>query len=304
MIFAKYIVMPKRRITESAKKSASKSATIKSHKRPRTKKSLPISPIKSLEQPSKQPDSPTPSPSKSPDFVSRLMDNLRSVFSDLSFEVITGLHDKTQNLNYDEIRGFICDSKETCECFALKVYYDAEPYVLIDRIKYKYGTDCKLTGTNIITRLTGMFRDNHISPVQLYDAAKIHIVVDGKPHALKLSTYHILLHGVSWYNKYGYLTDMHSREVENNERVANTILPPKVRKEATKALGDSIPETTTFREFTRMVDNARLGKSGSEEDKNRFMRAYLVVEDYLENSKSNKNMKIKYDFSGLKLREV
>ena len=81
-------------------------------------------------------------------------------------------------------------------------------------------------------------------------------------------------------------------------------MPLKVRKEATKALGDSIPETTTFREFTRMVDNARMGKSGSEEDKNRFMRAYLVVEDYLENSKSNKNLKIKYDFSGLKLREV
>jgi hypothetical protein len=65
-----------------------------------------------------------------------------------------------------------------------------------------------------------------------------------------------------------------------------------------KIYSNSIPETTTFREL------ARLSKSASEEDKNRFMRAYLVIEDYLENSKSNKNLKIKYDFSGLKSRPL
>lgn len=224
---------------------------------------------------------------------------LKNVFKDLAFEVDRNQTEEGGVVYYDAIRGFACERKESCECFALKVYHLPSPYVLVDRIRYKYADECKLTGSDILSRLTKTFREHNIRPIQLYDVAKIHIVVDGRPEQIKLSTYSILLNGISWYNKYGYLSDTHEHEVAVNNSVANTPIPPKLQKDVNKVFGDSynVPIGTTFREFTQSVNEIRLDDSVSEEQKNKFMRSYLLVEEYL-----TKNKKIKYSYYDLKLR--
>ena len=170
----------------------------------------------------------------------------------------------------------------------------------MDRIRYKYAADCKLTGTDILGRLTKTFRTHNIQPVQLYDVAKIHIVIDGNPEQIKLSTYSILLNGISWYNKYGYLSDTHEKEVANNNKVANSYITPKLMKEINKVFDGSyvISPKTTFREFTQSVNEVRLDDSIPEEQKNKFIRAYFLIEEYL-----TKNKKIKYNYYDLKLQK-
>ena len=228
----------------------------------------------------------------------RLIRELQKVFKELSFEVDRNKLDDF-SIEYDHIHGLTCEKKDTCECFALKVYHSPDSYVLVDRIRYKYAAECRLTGTDILVRLTNTFRTHNIQPVQLYDVAKIHIMVDGKPEQIKLATYYILLNGISWYNKYGYLSDKHENEMTNNNKVANSSITPKLRNEINKVFDGSymVLPKTTFRQFTQSVNEVRLDDSIPEEQKNRFVRAYLLIEEYL-----TKNKKIKYNYYDLKLR--
>jgi len=223
-----------------------------------------------------------------------LADRLRAMFNELVFEVEYDLTEDNPKQHYDFIRGLACENKEKCECFALKVYYYPDAYVLIDRIRYKYGEECRLSGSIILEKLTRTFKDNNISPVFLYDVAKINIEVDGAPKQFSLSTYNILLHGVSWYNKYGYINHKHAEEMAINNMEANKAISSQLLAKINEALDGVyvVPKTTTFREFAQIVDDTRRNHSLPPEIKNNFMRAYLVVNDYFMKNKT----KLKYDF--------
>jgi hypothetical protein len=240
---------------------------------------------------------PTP-PQISNPLTDKLVQELHKVFKELSFEVDRNKLDDF-SMKYDHIHGLTCEKKDICECFALKVYYSPDSHVLVDRIRYKYAAECKLTGTDILRRLTNTFLTHNIQPVQLYDIAKIHVTINNTPAQINLAIYSILLHGISWYNKYGYLSDTHDREVENNREVANSPITPKLRKDINNVFGDTynVEPNTTFRAFTESVNEVRLDGSIPDERKEQFIRAYLLMEAYL-----IKNKKIKYSYYDLKLR--
>jgi hypothetical protein len=259
--------------------------------------------IRSTRSKSKSPSSPQTKIQKLdlPDLTSTLADELRLTFKDLTIEVDRNKYDDIYKRTYDYIHGLMCDDKTRCECFALRVYPEPDEFVHVDRIKYKYGSECSLTGTDVLVRLTKLFREQHIPRVQIYDSARIHIMVDGKPHELKLSTYHILLHGESWYNKYGYRGDRYETESEKNNKLRGSNLSPKLLKSVNNALEGVFvfPKNTTFSEFVKKVDEQRRDMLVEPEIQNLFMRAYLLVEEYL-----NNNRKVAYDYSDLKLRRT
>lgn len=273
----------------------------KSSKKSKTKSNTPEK-ISANSKTRKNKSSPEKSAEKSPNRLTDLLINeLQKVFSELSITVERAQiqPDPKPEQHFDYIHGLTCNDPNTCECFSLKVYYSPDAYVLVDRIRYKYAAECKLTGTDILVRLTNVFKKNNIKPVQLFDVATISAVIDGSPTPIKLSIYQILLNGISWYNRYGYLSDMHESEMATNDKFANSHIAPKLLKEINESFEGSyvVPKKTTFREFTQSVNEVRLDESVSPELKNRFIRAYLIIENYIV-----KNRKIKYAHYDLKLR--
>ena len=271
------------------KRSRSKSETSKSLTKTNSRKTIRRSPSKSR------------SPSISNQTVTlteKIANELRVTFKDITIEVDHNQYDDIHKQSYDYIHGLMCGDKTRCECFALRVYHNPKAFVHVDRIKYKYASECTLTGTDVLVRLTDIFQTHHIPHVQIYDSARIHIKVDGKPHELKLSTYHILLHGESWYNKYGYRGDKYAIEFEKNAKLRGSILSPKLHKSVNEALEGVyvFPKKTTFGEFVKKIDEVRRDTSMNSTQQNAFMRAYLRVEEYLIDNK-----KVAYDFSDLKL---
>jgi hypothetical protein len=228
------------------------------------------------------------------DLTDTLANKLRDMFHDLTIRVDRDQYDDIHKTNYHYIHGLACEDDKNCECFALRVYSEPEPYVHVDRIKYKYASKCALTGTDVLVRLTELFKKHQIPRVQLYDAATIHITVDGQPKEMKLSTYNILLHGESWYNRYGYRGYKYEADKVKNDKIRNTKIPPKLRNDFENTQMD---KSTTFGEFAQTVDSMRRDKSTPAETMNAYLRDYLLVEDYL-----TKTKKIAYDFSDLKLR--
>ena len=254
------------------------------------------------------------------DLTDTLAGKLRQMFHDLTIRVDRDQYDDIQKHTFDYIHGLACEDNKNCECFALRVYSEPqgfkesegrsqseifrrvsegdsrenEPYVHVDRIKYKYASKCALTGTDVLVRLTELFKKHRIPRVQLYDAATIHVKVDDEPKEIKLSTYSILLHGESWYNRYGYRGDKYAADREKNEKIRNTKIPPNLRNEFANL---QIDKSTTFGEFAKKVDSMRRDKTTPAEMMNSHLRAYLQMEKYL-----TKTKKIAYDFSDLKLR--
>jgi hypothetical protein len=234
--------------------------------------------------------------SQEKDMTDRLVNQLRIVFPELTIEI-----DRQSAETHDYIHGMACTEKARCECFGLEVRKEPEPYVHVDRIKYKYATDCTLTGTDVLMRLTAAFRTVQVPKVQMYDAARIYVDVDGEQKQMKLSTYYILLHGESWYSRYGYRSDEYETEKTKNRAVIDSKLTPNLVKDINAALetAGSVSRETTFGQFAKRVDDVRKDSASSPELKNNYLRAYLVMEAYLKKTK-----KIKYNFYGLILRDT
>jgi hypothetical protein len=105
--------------------------------------------------------------------------------------------------------------------------------------------------------LTEAFLEYKPASVSLYDMAKLHVTVDGKPAEISLAIYNILLHGVSWYNKFGYVSDRFEAEQEYN----NQIRQKKITKQLFTKITNIVPEwksdlhpNMTHQEIMRHID--------------------------------------------------
>ena len=232
------------------------------------------------------------------DMTMMMQNELRLTFPELTFEISPAQYDEFNKTHYNLIHGLVCGNKEICECFAIRIYHEPDIYIHVDRIKYKYGSECSLSGTYIITKLTDLFKRHQFPHVQMYDSAKIHITVDGEPREINLFLYHILLTGESWYNKYGYRSDYYTDERKKNEEFVNKPIPPQLKKTLNAELEGiyTIPKGMTFRDFAIKIDSVRRDEFATPEQKNIFMRAYFIIEEYILDTK-----KIKYN-TRLKLR--
>lgn len=159
-----------------------------------------------------------------------------------------------------EMRGYLCEDDERCECFNLKINTD-EKHILLDRVKYKYGDACTLSGTDVMTRLSEVFRTMRNKGVkyniQLYDRARVKLVdAEGRKHEIMLSLQYIMLHGIPWYSKFGFRTPKFDAEVATNELTMNKPLPPQLLKKINAMLspGMQIQKGTTFRQSAKMLE--------------------------------------------------
>ena len=243
--------------------------------------------------------SPTPVQPQQSTMTDMLVNELQLAFPELTIQVFRQQFDEIYKLQFDYIHGTTCSDKTVCECFALRVYDAPETIVHIDRIKYKYGPECGLSGTSILSRLTNMFKMHRTPGVQIYDSASIHTLVNGEPRDIKLSVYLILLNGESWYNRYGYRSDNYATEVEQNNAFSNKPLTPQLLRSINNGLSGihEFSKGTTFRECVQKINETLRDRTSPEEQRVAFTLAYFKIEDYV-----TKNKKIKYDYSGLKLQ--
>lgn len=160
-----------------------------------------------------------------------LVDCLKRNFPDLTIQV-------ANKSDHIYIYGYACNDESQCECFGLKAIDDPTWYIELDHIKYKYGDKCTMTGTQIIDNLTRAFRDAKIPKVVLYDVAKMFVTVNAAPYGVRLYVYNILLHGESWYNKYGYVSASHAADKKHND----VVIHKKVSKLTYKKINEMCPD--------------------------------------------------------------
>ena len=197
---------------------------------------------------------------------------LSRTFSDLTISV-----DNTSG----EIHGLSCIDEKKCECFNLVIDQKAHN-ILIDRVRYKYGEDCALSGTDIMTRLVNVFHEmQHKYKVQLYDRARVQL--DNK-HEILLSMHYIILHGIPWYAKFGFRTPQYDNEVAANEATMNRVITPMILKRinAHLSLENAVKKGTTFRQAAKLLSKTQT-------------LAYLELYNYLADDKAKRLKYAYYD---------
>lgn len=224
--------------------------------------------------------------SSTPEFpkkIQELKSSLETFFQKLSIE-ITATILKEEYL----IRGFTCITETECECFCLKIIMD--PFVVwIERIKFKYGEKCNLTGTEILQKLTNCFRELQLAKVVLYDVAKVQFKYGEESIQINMHIFNILLYGQSWYNRFGYISDNYKEEKEHNAALQNTKISPqllaKMKKEVPNC-GVELKQGITFKQLGEIVNTElRLNRNVC------VLKLMQALQTYLE-----KNKKIRYNF--------
>lgn len=159
-----------------------------------------------------------------------------------------------------EIRGYLCEDESKCECFNLKIDIQ-DKHILLDRVKYKYGDACTLSGTDVMTRLSAVFRTMTKKGVeyrvQLYDRARVKLTdEEGHKHEILLSIQYIMLHGIPWYAKFGFRTPQYNTEVSENELTMNKTITPQLLKKINSVLSPEkqIQKGITFRQAAKMLE--------------------------------------------------
>lgn len=231
--------------------------------------------------------------SSSPQFPQKIQELVKSLvkfFPSLTIEP-TPIISKQEYF----IRGFFCETQSTCECFCLKIAI--APFVVwIERIKFKYGDQCFLTGTEILQKLTNCFRELRIPKVALFDVAKVQFQYREKSIQISMHIFNILLYGESWYNRFGYISTTYKEEKEQNSKLQNTKLSAqllsKLKKELDQGEGPSTDCTIqlspgiTFKQIGELINTElRTNKNLC------VLKLMQALEIYLD-----KNKKIKYNF--------
>jgi hypothetical protein len=150
------------------------------------------------------------------------------------------------------IAGYQCENHYTCECFKLKQYPFQQNDIMVDHIKFNHGEDCKLSGTDIVSGIATVaskyiakskqYNEKHNADLPtgfaLYDVSKLHVRIDGKMVGIPLATYYILLHGQSWYNKFGFVSKNYAEEQTAN----NTLRAKRLTSQFIKKVVAIVPE--------------------------------------------------------------
>jgi hypothetical protein len=164
----------------------------------------------------------------------------------------------------------------------------------VDHIKYEKAKRCTLSGTEILTRLVSVLKKIDANEISLYDVAKYYM----HGTSIKVWIYSVLLHGISWYNRYGFKSAMHNHEISQNEKLANSAITPRLRAKISSNLpdGHSLTRGITLRQFAKQVDAAIKSQTTTDEDKKKWITGYKILEEWIEKGK-----KLKYQYYSLKL---
>ena len=131
-----------------------------------------------------------------------------------------------------------------------------EVYLFIEHnemmIAHIYSCPPKLCGTDVLEYLYSVAYVLGIETVELMDTSTIH---GGK---VRLGYYHILLHGISWYNSMGYYGNTFKEDTIYNKRqiqrrIDDVVKCPTIRTILEDVLGD-YSESMTVQQAIRELD--------------------------------------------------
>jgi hypothetical protein len=101
---------------------------------------------------------------------------------------------------------------ERGECFLVKMH---ETRMEIIRLKYPEQDQCCMRGSEILIKLYEVARKLGVLSISVSDYSEIP-ANDPDKEPICFYRYYILLHGVSWYNTFGYFSDEYDKEVPHN----------------------------------------------------------------------------------------
>lgn len=184
---------------------------------------------------------------------------LKSHFPQLEIDHELGKDEETK-MTIIRIRGNMCKEREKCECFSLDVFDD---HIHIDRIKYKYSEYCTMSGKEIMDRLNQSFHELKVPKVTLFDEAKVKFIgKDGKEYMIELKKYNILLYGMSWYNRFGYVSQDYVKELEHNREIRNAKLTAPFTKKIMGLCPSCNLANQTYGSLAQLIDHKLREKTG------------------------------------------
>ncbi len=229
-------------------------------------------------------------------FITGIMSDLKKEFPELN--IIYDSTEKIQseiNKKYTYIYGYQCEDATKCECFGLKIFSD---YINVDHIKYANGSDCKLSGNDILTRLNRVFWKLKSKKITLYDVATLN-VTNNPEHKIKMWIFNILLHGQSWYNRHFYKQRTYDTDMKFNDIFRKKTFTPVLIQQINRKFNSLVVDkNTTFEEFAKRADAIWKNKETTNENRKLWYNAYIIMENYI-----IKNKKLKYEYFTLELTE-
>lgn len=123
------------------------------------------------------------------------------------------LYDPNENLISGNTGG------ENSECFLIRIHGLTQMELV--RLRYPNQFNCAMRGKDILANIQNAARILGVKQIIVSDYTEYE-VPDREP--ICLWRYHILIHGISWYNKYGYVSNNHEDEVRHNAAILNSPL--------------------------------------------------------------------------------
>lgn len=127
-------------------------------------------------------------------------------FSGINTTIDYDIHDMSI-----QITGYYCENI----CYELYLFLERNEMIIVKI--HKHDTP-NISGKDILAKLYSASRTLGIDKVMLMDTSTIH---DGK---IQLGYYHILLHGISWYNSMGFYGETFERDTKYNKLQINRTL--------------------------------------------------------------------------------
>ena len=137
--------------------------------------------------------------------------NMYTIFTE-TFPELDILIDEEKNL----VSGRTPGETENGECFRIRIQED---YFEIVCMKYPNQNKCTMRGSHILIKLHEIAHKLGVEYIILSDSSEIHA---GHKEPICFYRYYILLHGISWYNKFGYFSDNYLNEYEHNYKLIHT----------------------------------------------------------------------------------
>jgi hypothetical protein len=108
---------------------------------------------------------------------------------------------------------FANNNDDLSQCFSIRLESKEDGISMeIEGIKYPNAINCLIRGSDILVGLFNCARDLHVDYIELIDLSELKF----ESCSLNLNVFYSLLHGQSWYNKFGYFSVV--SKPDNNPR--------------------------------------------------------------------------------------
>lgn len=173
-----------------------------------------------------------------------------------------------------------------------------------NNIRMSYISRCgEISGTEILNKIINIGREINANFISLVDASLLYQDTDCE---FDLAHYMILLNGQSWYNRFGFISKFHEREIRDNERIRSKSLENYIQSGILKKKFLFVKK---LREKINLAESSyKIISSGQELDTDKrdrlikyhkfyldIMENYGDFQNYLEIEKNREFSKLEYN---------